>query len=121
MVKTYDKARTGRDGGAAEHYSARHLRFNEYLNENERIQGVWIGHGCADVGVKERGIVQDKEFHDVALNRHAETGEEITREVPNRKPFCDLVVTLPKTFSVQCVLGQDDRCWNGTRLTWRRC
>src|SRR5689334_12912707 len=102
-------------------FSSRHLRYNDYLDRAQEIQGHWVGKGCERYGVKAGEVVTTEAFDRLADNKHAlseeqvtlrqnttrretyrdpETGEERMREVNNRKPFLDMTCSMPKTFSV---------------------
>ncbi len=125
MITFHDKF-----GSTASRYARVHLRFNDYWSKDGRIEGIWFGKMCAEVGVEQGGIVSEKEFKRLSENRHARSREKITikhnttrieewvdresgelksKEVSNRKPFCDGPCSAPKTFSVLGLLGKDDR------------
>ena len=101
MVGGRDKFYSGSD------YVGKHLVHNDYHSKNKRVLGTWCGGGSALYGVKAGGAVDvDKEFGALKENKHAITGEPLTRQKERRKAFADLTCSAPKTFSIAAMLGK---------------
>ena len=105
MVTGNDRFNNATAGGMhGTHYS-----HNDYYEKEKTVEGRVFGNMGADVGLEERRTITSKEFKDVAENRHAGTGEKLTREVEGRRPFCDLTVSVPKSWSIQAIVAGDQR------------
>ena len=101
MVGGRDKFYSGSD------YVGKHLVHNDYHSKNKRVLGTWFGRGCELYGVKAgRPVDVDKEFGALKENKHAITGEPLTRQKERRKAFADLTCSAPKTFSIAAMLGK---------------
>lgn len=105
MVKGYDKFKNG----AA--MNARHYSHNDYYEKGHKIPGIVFGNLSPDLGLENGQPIDDRAFRLLSDNKHAATGEQLTRRVPNRKPFCDITCAMPKTFSVLGIVGGDERVW----------
>ena len=89
--------------------NARHHSHNDYYEKGHKIPGIAFGNLSAELGVEVGTPLDDKVFRALSENKHAVTGKQLTRQVPNRKPFIDVTCAMPKTFSVQGVVGKDAR------------
>jgi hypothetical protein len=76
---------TGSDNfGENTDYLSVHLAYNDYAGQ--KVDGYWWGLGCnyeLEAGKK----IEDQEFKCLQGNRHAITGEQITTQRKDRKPF----------------------------------
>jgi conjugative relaxase-like TrwC/TraI family protein len=104
MVKGYDKF--GKNGGQM---NARHYAHNDYYEKGHTIPGIAFGKLSQELGVENGRPIDDKAFRALSANRHPVTEKQLTREVPGRKPFCDMTCSAPKTFSVAGIVGNDER------------
>jgi conjugative relaxase-like TrwC/TraI family protein len=125
-------------------YQARHLCCNDYYEKGKQVEGHHFGKFCSAVGVEIGGVVEAEVFASLSKDKHPLTGEQIsakhnttrtevvedeagnpvidpetgepkTVEVDNRKELCDVVVSAPKSFSGQGVVGGDERIWEWHR------
>jgi len=115
---------TGRTVVGAEGYQKNHLKANDYYEKNREVKGYWLGEACELYGVKAGEEVSEEAFEALRTNRHAVTGEQITRRqnttrqesdgeiVTNRRAFYDFVFS--KTFSILAVtLGNETvKAWH---------
>jgi conjugative relaxase-like TrwC/TraI family protein len=120
MVKCYDKF----DGVSASKMHRRYYRPDDYYDKNRTVDGIVFGKLSAELGVENGVAINEKQFMALAENRHALTGQELTRarKVTERrdgvkaraarKPFCDTVCSMPKTFSCQGILAGDNRMFD---------
>ena len=111
MVKCYDKF----EGVSAAKMHRRYYRPDDYYDKNRTVDGIVFGKLSAELGVQNGVAINEKQFMALAENRHALTDEQLTRgrkwtaKRAGRKPFCDTVCSMPKTFSCQGILAGDDR------------
>jgi conjugative relaxase-like TrwC/TraI family protein len=96
-------------------YRQKHCERNDYYEKGKTVQGHWVGKGCALYGVEPGSVVSD-EFDRLKLNRHPETGLAVTRHVKGRKPFCDVSIGAPKTWSIAAVTGRSGFALEGHRV-----
>lgn len=119
-------------------YVSKHLKSNDYYEKNHEVEGFWYGAGCSACGVLERAAVREKDFEALRDNKHAVTGEKLTKRhntvrrelerradgklivktVCNRRNFYDFTLSAPKSFSVLGVTGGDSRVyqWHNAAL-----
>jgi len=92
-----------------ERYLTRHLRKNDYWAEGEKeVQGEWIGHGAAALGLA--GSVNATDFESLRANRHPRTGKRLTKaSQKDRVAFFDIQLSAPKDVSVAAMVGGDER------------
>jgi conjugative relaxase-like TrwC/TraI family protein len=105
MVKGFDKFDANTAGGM----HGKHYSHNDYYEKEQRVEGRVFGNLAKDVGLEEGKTITSKQFKDLSENKHAVTGEKLTREVEGRKPFCDMTVSMPKTWSIQDNIACDER------------
>jgi conjugative relaxase-like TrwC/TraI family protein len=72
-----------------------------------QVDGIW--NLAKDLGLEEGKAITSKQLKDLSENKHAITGEKLTREAKGRKPFCDITISIPKTWSIQDNIAGDKR------------
>jgi len=100
-------------GGAG--YAQRHLKHNDYYDEQRRIQGESHGHGAKLLELQ--GEVMREQFEAVREGLHPETGEFLRprhssdriatdgSEQSKARSLHDFTFSAPKSVSVQAILG----------------
>lgn len=92
-------------------YGSKHLQYSDYLDEQHRITGQWMGGGAERLGIS--GPVANEALERLRVGRHPETGAKIrqrlTTETEHGRAFFDFTVSAPKTVSVQALVGDDRR------------
>jgi conjugative relaxase-like TrwC/TraI family protein len=104
---------TGSDNfGENTDYLSVHLTYNDYAGQ--KVDGYWWGLGCKHYGVEAGKKIEDEEFKCLQGNRHAITGEQITTQRKDRKPFYDMVIAATKTGSIAAISGKSKiaRSWH---------
>src|ERR1700736_3163821 len=100
-------------------YSARHLEYNDYYAEGERVVGEWFGRGAELLGLGGAVMTEDfeavrqgldpntKEFLRVrqSADRVAADGTNLT----HGRSLYDFTFSAPKSVSVVAVLREDRR------------
>ena len=86
-------------GGAG--YAERHLQYSDYLDENNKTKGLWLGKGAERLGLS--GEVKLEQFERLRECEHPETGEFL-RQRRSEVNFFDLVFSAPKGISSVGVL-----------------
>src|ERR1039457_5148080 len=86
-------------GGAG--YAARHLEYSDYLEENNKTKGLWMGKGAERLGLS--GQVKLEQFEKLRECEHPETGEFL-RQRRSEVNLFDLAFSAPKSVSVLGVL-----------------
>ena len=99
-------------GGAG--YAERHLEYSDYLDENNKTKGLWMGKAAERLGLS--GTVTLEQFERLRECEHPETGEFLReRKGANRIAadgskqseavnFFDLTFSAPKSVSMMGVL-----------------
>ncbi len=87
----------------------KHYSHNDYYEKEQLVEGKVFGNLAKDLGLEEGKAITNKQFKDLSENKHAATGEKLTRVVEGRKPFCDMTVSMPKTWSIQAKIAGDER------------
>src|SRR5260370_18218732 len=105
MVKGYDKFDEGTAGGM----HGKHYSHNDYYEKEQLVEGKVFGNLAKDLGLEEGKAITSKEFKALSENKHAVTGEKLTRGVEGRKPFSDMTVSMPKTWTIQAKIAVSDR------------
>ena len=105
MVKCYDQFDDAVAGGLHE----KHYSHNDYYEKERTVEGRVFGNLAAELGLEEGQTITSQLFKDLGENRHPKTGEYMTRHVTGRKPMCDITVSMPKSWSVQWKIGEDER------------
>src|ERR1039457_3749288 len=90
-------------GGAG--YAARHLEYSDYLDENNKTKGLWMGKAAERLGLT--GQVTLEQFEKLRECEHPETGEFL-RQRRSEINFFDMTFSAPKSVSVMGVL-EDSR------------
>ena len=84
---------------------------NYYANEKCVENSEWYGIGAADLGLS--GRVDSQVFQALLEGRSVKTGASLTREHENhgteRRAGIDLTFSAPKSVSLACLVGGDDR------------
>jgi len=81
-------------GGAG--YAARHLEYSDYLDENNKTKGLWIGKGAEQLGLT--GEVTLEQFERLRECEHPETGEFL-RQRRSEVNLFDLTFSASKSIS----------------------
>src|SRR5476649_842820 len=96
-------------------YAARHLEYSDYLDENNKTKGLWMGQAAERLGLS--GKVTLEQFERLREAEHPETGEFLRqRRSADRTAadgskqsqavnFFDLTFSAPKSVSAVGVLG----------------
>jgi conjugative relaxase-like TrwC/TraI family protein len=104
MITCYDKFKQ-----SACDMNARKYSQNDYYDRNHKVPGIVFGTLSREMGLEPGAVIEDKTFRALSLNIHPVTGARMTRHKEDRKLFCDVTCSIPKTFSVLGVLGGDAR------------
>jgi conjugative relaxase-like TrwC/TraI family protein len=104
MVTGFDKF--GKNGARM---NSRHYRHNDYYEKGHTIPGIGFGKLSYELGIENGQPINDETFRSLSGNQHAVTEKRLTRHVPDRKPFCDITCSAPKTFSIDYVLAGNSR------------
>jgi conjugative relaxase-like TrwC/TraI family protein len=92
------------------HALGEYLRQADYYSQRLQVEGICFGQLCGDLGLEAGQTICDKHFENVARNRHAETGEQLTdRMSAARRAGYDATFSAPKSVSVQALIGGDAR------------
>jgi conjugative relaxase-like TrwC/TraI family protein len=86
-------------GGAG--YAARHLEYSDYLDENNKTKGLWMGKAAERLGLT--GQVTLEQFERLRECEHPETGEFL-RQRRSEVNLFDLTFSAPKSLSAVGVL-----------------
>jgi len=94
-------------------YAAKHLEYSDYLDENNKTKGLWMGKAAERLGLS--GEVKLEQFERLRECEHPETGEFLRQrksadrhaadgsKQSNAVNFFDLTFSAPKSVSVQGV------------------
>lgn len=98
-------------------YQARHLCANDYYEKGKSVEGSWQGKELSKFGLEDGMRVEGGAFSEMAAGRRGDGSGEpwIQRSGRERRPFYDFTVSAPKSFSIACVVGGDERIreWHG--------
>lgn len=98
-------------------YQARHLAANDYYEKSKSVEGRRQGGNLAAFGLEAGTRVEGRAFSEMADGKRGDgTGASwIQRHGRERRPFYDFTVSAPKSFSVACIVGGDERIreWHG--------
>src|SRR5271169_1953019 len=95
-------------------YAARHLEYSDYLDENNKTKGLWMGKAAEKLGLS--GEVKLEQFERLRECEHPETGEFLRQrksadrhaadgsKQSNAVNFFDLTFSSPKGLSAVGVL-----------------
>lgn len=102
---------------SGEDYARKHLNYNDYVDENGKVQGTWHGKGAEALGL--RGRVEDKDFAALMRGENPRTGESVRlqeggskhdsdgNQTARRVAAYDSVMSAPKDVSVLAM--EDER------------
>jgi conjugative relaxase-like TrwC/TraI family protein len=89
-------------------YLSNHLSANDYYAEGERVRGVWVGRGAAELGLVEE--VRSAQFEALRSNERPGTGDALTpRTKGQRVAFFDFQCSAQKSVSIMAMLAGDER------------
>jgi conjugative relaxase-like TrwC/TraI family protein len=90
---------------------------SSYLTENGKTVGVWHGKLAEQLGLT--GAVEEEAYHRLVDGQHPHTGEQLVRHRETyltregkeaaHVPAWDFTLSVPKTWSLAAIVGQDDR------------
>lgn len=91
---------------AAKSYYTGGLSKGDYYAENEESQGIWLGKGASQLGLKT--AVENKAFNSLCENLNPRTGEQLTpRNKANRRVGYDVNFHAPKSLSLLYSVTKD--------------
>lgn len=98
-------------GSDLKKYQARHLVSNDYYEKGKSVEGHWLGKELARFRLAPGAKVESDVFAAMADGRCGDLSGEswLQRRGKERRPFYDFTISAPKSFSVACVVGGDER------------
>ncbi len=92
-------------------YQAKHLCANDYYEKGKAVKGVWRGEHLDKFGLTEGAFVDSAAFAEMADGRMGDLSgvSWVLRRDKNRRSFYDFTISAPKSFSVACIVGGDER------------
>lgn len=97
---------------------ANHLRYSDYLDEENQVEGEWWGRAAEKLGLK--GKVAEDQVESLRHGRHPETDEKLRQRVnlnaAHSRTMYDFTISAPKSVSIMAILGKDDRLFEAHDL-----